>query len=166
MQRYELLDTPAEPAFDQITRLAAKLLKVPVALISLVDRDRQWFKSRIGLPVQETPRDHAFCAHALESDSLLVVTDARRREVYWARYRDGVRIDGPEVSAPADVPVGASEVAGSPEHTALFHLPRLEPVYPTPEGLVAAVGDWAEPAPLIPLYLRRPDAKPSVAVRK
>ncbi|MBK1836895.1 EAL domain-containing protein [Azospirillum sp. YIM B02556] len=80
LRRYELLDTPAEPAFDQITRLAAKLLKVPVALISLVDRDRQWFKSRIGLPVQETPRAHAFCAHALESDAILVVGDARRDE--------------------------------------------------------------------------------------
>lgn len=80
LQRYELLDTPAEPAFDQITRLAAKLLKVPVALISLVDRDRQWFKSRIGLPVQETPRHHAFCAHALESDALFVVADARQDE--------------------------------------------------------------------------------------
>ncbi|WP_148294125.1 GAF domain-containing protein, partial [Azospirillum sp. B506] len=80
LQRFELLDTPAEPAFDQITRLAAKLLKVPVALISLVDRDRQWFKSRIGLPVQETPREHAFCAHALESDALLVVGDARQDE--------------------------------------------------------------------------------------
>lgn len=80
LQRFELLDTPAEPAFDQITRLAAKLLKVPVALISLVDRDRQWFKSRVGLPVRETPREHAFCAHALDSDTLLVVGDARQDE--------------------------------------------------------------------------------------
>lgn len=100
------------------------------------------------------------------SGEVLVVTDARRREVYWARYRDGVRVDGPAVNAPADVPAGADRVAGSPEHAALFDLPRLEPVYPTPDGLVAAVGDWAEPAPLIPLYLRRPDAKPSVAVQK
>lgn len=100
------------------------------------------------------------------SGEVLVVTDARRREVYWARYRDGVRVDGPAVNAPADVPAGADQVAGSPEHAALFDLPRLEPVYPTPDGLVAAVGDWAEPAPLIPLYLRRPDAKPSVAARK
>ncbi len=100
------------------------------------------------------------------SGDVLVVTDARRREVYWARYRDGVRIEGPAVNAPADVPAGADEVAGSPEHTALFDLPRLEPVYPTPDGLVAAVNDWGNPAPLIPLYLRRPDAKPSVAARK
>jgi tRNA threonylcarbamoyladenosine biosynthesis protein TsaB len=91
----------------------------------------------------------------------LVVTDARRREVYWARYRDGVRIDGPAVTAPADVDPGVAQaVAGSPEHAALFGLPLCEPSYPTPAGLVAAVNDWADdPAPLVPLYLRRPDAK-------
>jgi tRNA threonylcarbamoyl adenosine modification protein YeaZ len=78
----------------------------------------------------------------------LVVTDARRREVYWARYRDGVRVDGPAVNSPADVP-GAAEALARPA------------VYPTASGLVRAVADFsAEPAPLIPLYLRRPDAKP------
>ena len=97
----------------------------------------------------------------------LVVTDARRREVYWARYRDGVRIDGPAVSAPANVDPGtATAVAGSPEHAALFDLPRCEPVCPTPAGLVAAVADWSDnPAPLVALYLRRPDAKPMAARR-
>jgi tRNA threonylcarbamoyl adenosine modification protein YeaZ len=91
----------------------------------------------------------------------LVVTDARRREVYSACYRDGVRIDGPAVSAPADVNLGVAQaVAGSPEHAALFGLPFCEPSYPTPAGLVAAVADWsARPAALVPLYLRRPDAK-------
>ena len=96
----------------------------------------------------------------------LVVTDARRREVYWARYRDGVRVDGPAVNAPTDVPADAHAVAGSPEHAALFDLPTLSPVYPTASGLVRAVADWtAEPAPLVPLYLRRPDAKPSSVAR-
>jgi tRNA threonylcarbamoyl adenosine modification protein YeaZ len=91
----------------------------------------------------------------------LVVTDARRREVYWARYRDGARIDGPAVSAPTDVdPGGARAVAGSPEHAALFGLPLCEPAYPTTAGLVAAVTEWSgSPAALVPLYLRRPDAK-------
>jgi tRNA threonylcarbamoyl adenosine modification protein YeaZ/ribosomal-protein-alanine acetyltransferase len=91
----------------------------------------------------------------------LVVTDARRREVYWARYRDGVRVGGPAVNAPADVDPGAAQaVAGSPEHAALFGLPRREPLYPMPVGLVAAVADWSRhPAALVPLYLRRPDAK-------
>ena len=93
--------------------------------------------------------------------SVLVVTDARRREVYWARYRDGARVDGPAVSAPADVPTDAAGAAGSPEHTVLFDLPRLAVTYPTVTGLVRAVADWSgDPAPLIPLYLRRPDAKP------
>lgn len=92
---------------------------------------------------------------------VLVVTDARRREVYWARYRDGVRVDGPGVCAPADVPVGgADQVAGSPEHCALFALPTVGPTRPAPAGLVRAVGDWdAGSGPLVPLYLRRPDAK-------
>ncbi|HZU49419.1 MAG TPA: tRNA (adenosine(37)-N6)-threonylcarbamoyltransferase complex dimerization subunit type 1 TsaB [Mycobacterium sp.] len=95
------------------------------------------------------------------SGDTLVVTDARRREIYWARYRDGIRVEGPAVDAPADVDPGTAQaVAGSPEHAALFDLPRCEPVYPTPAGLVAAVGDWSErQAPLLPLYLRRPDAK-------
>jgi tRNA A37 threonylcarbamoyladenosine modification protein TsaB len=91
---------------------------------------------------------------------VLVVTDARRREVYWARYRDGLRIDGPAVSAPADVPTDVGAVAGSPEQAALFALPRQPAVYPTASGLVRAV-DWTVPPQrLVPLYLRRPDAKP------
>jgi tRNA threonylcarbamoyl adenosine modification protein YeaZ len=97
----------------------------------------------------------------------LVVTDARRREVYWARYRDGVRTEGPGVNAPADVDPGtARAVAGSPEHAGMFGLPVCEPTHPTPAGLVAAVSEWSEqPAPLVALYLRRPDAKPLAARR-
>jgi tRNA threonylcarbamoyl adenosine modification protein YeaZ len=92
---------------------------------------------------------------------VLVVTDARRREIYWARYRDGVRIEGPAVSAPADVDPGAAQsVAGSPDHAAHFGLPCVEPLYPDSVGLVAAVADWSQaPAALVPMYLRRPDAK-------
>lgn len=106
LQRYELLDTPAEAAFDQITRLAAKLLKVPVALISLVDRDRQWFKSRVGLPVQETPREHAFCAHALETDALLVVGDARQDE----RFADNPLVTGdPNIRFYAGAPLRTAD---------------------------------------------------------
>ena len=101
----------------------------------------------------------------LTTGDTLVVTDARRREIYWARYQDGLRMHGPAVNAPADVDPGtARAVAGSPEHAALFDLPRCEPVYPTPAGLVAAVPDWSDnPAPLVALYLRRPDAKPLAA---
>jgi tRNA threonylcarbamoyl adenosine modification protein YeaZ len=95
------------------------------------------------------------------SGDVLVVTDARRREVYWARYRDGVRTDGPAVSAPADVPHdGANAIAGWPDQAEMFPVPRLDAESPTPVGLVRAVDDWeAAPESLVPLYLRRPDAK-------
>ena len=92
---------------------------------------------------------------------VLVVTDARRREVYWARYRDGVRVAGPEVNAAAKVNAdGVQAVAGSPVLAASFGLPVIGPEYPSAAELVAAVTDWStEPEPLVPLYLRRPDAK-------
>lgn len=70
-----LLDSEPEERFDRIARLAAEALEVPIALVSLVDRDRQWFKSCIGLEATETPRDMAFCAHAINSDDVLVVPD-------------------------------------------------------------------------------------------
>ena len=86
---------------------------------------------------------------------VLVVTDARRREVYWARYRDGVRIDGPAVNAPADVTHGRGARCRFARARGLFGLPRQPAVYPT-AGLVRVV-DWsAPPQPLVPLYLRRP----------
>lgn len=95
------------------------------------------------------------------SGETLVVTDARRREVYWARYRSGVRVDGPAVAAPADVPVdGVTAVAGAPAQAAHFPFDVAGPEYPSSLGLVVAVTDWdSEPEPLVPLYLRRPDAK-------
>jgi tRNA threonylcarbamoyl adenosine modification protein YeaZ len=116
----------------------------------------------LGVPVRGVcSLDAIGVSTAAEAGEVLVVTDARRREVYWARYRGGVRVDGPAVSAAADVPAGATAVAGSPEHAALFSLPRLAAVHPSPAGLVRAVDDWSDqPAPLVPLYLRRPDAKP------
>ena len=70
-----ILDTPAEERFDKFTRLASSALQVPIALISFVDSDRQWFKSRQGLDCAETSRSVAFCSHAIESDDLLVVPD-------------------------------------------------------------------------------------------
>ena len=122
------------------------------------------FGHALGVPVHGVCSLDAIAAGT--TGDVLVVTDARRREVYWARYREGIRVDGPAVNAAADVPAGAAAVAGSPEHAALFDLPRLAPVYPSAAGLVRAVADWAaQPVPLVPMYLRRPDAKPSAVVR-
>jgi signal transduction histidine kinase/CheY-like chemotaxis protein len=65
LERYRVLDTEAEQAFDDLTSIASKVCGVPIALVSLVDRERQWFKSRVGLDAEEAPRDEAFCAHAI-----------------------------------------------------------------------------------------------------
>jgi sigma-B regulation protein RsbU (phosphoserine phosphatase) len=72
-----LLDTPAEQRFDDVTNLAAELFHVPVAFVSLIDRERQWLKSKVGLGVCETPRELSFCAHAILSEEALVVPDAK-----------------------------------------------------------------------------------------
>ncbi|MEM6708907.1 MAG: sensor domain-containing phosphodiesterase [Pseudomonadota bacterium] len=77
-----LLDSPPSQRFDRLTALAADVFNVPTALISLVDANRQWFLSRCGLDAEETPRDQAFCAHALHEDEILVVEDACEHPVF------------------------------------------------------------------------------------
>jgi len=76
LRALQQLDTPLEERFDRLTRLAKMVMHVPIAVISLVDEDRQWFKSCIGLDVAETPRTVSFCGHAILRDEIMVVTDA------------------------------------------------------------------------------------------
>lgn len=78
LRELNILDTPPEERFDRVTRLAQRLFNVPIALVSLVDSDRQWFKSRIGLNADETPRSISFCGHTILSDEGLVITDTMR----------------------------------------------------------------------------------------
>ena len=80
LQRTNLLDTPAEKRFDRITRLAASVFKVPICLISLVDSDRQWFKSKVGLDACETGRDISFCGHAILGDEIFIIPDTIKDE--------------------------------------------------------------------------------------
>jgi len=85
-----ILDTPEEQRFDRLTRLAAAILRVPVALVSLVDRERQWFKSAHGMEVRQTPRETSFCAHAVAARELLVVPDALADH----RFADNPQVSG------------------------------------------------------------------------
>lgn len=76
LRKLDILDTPFEERFDRITRMAKRLFDVPIALVSLVDEQRQWFKSCIGLSASETGRDISFCGHAILGDGLFVIPDA------------------------------------------------------------------------------------------
>ncbi|WP_260954554.1 GGDEF domain-containing protein [Pseudomonas citri] len=80
----KLLDTAPEERFDRLTRLARRLFDVPIALVSLVDAHRQWFKSSVGLDVSETPREVSFCGHTILQDQILEISDAEQDE----RFRD------------------------------------------------------------------------------
>ena len=90
LRRLQVLDTPDEERFDRITRVAARAFNAPIALVSLVDENRQWFKSCIGLPMRETPRSMSFCAHALLSAEPLVIPDALADE----RFADNPLVTG------------------------------------------------------------------------
>lgn len=77
LHSYRILDTLPEACYDDIALLASEICAAPIAAVSLVDRERQWFKSKVGLEVSETARDVAFCSHTILESDLLVVCDAR-----------------------------------------------------------------------------------------
>jgi GAF domain-containing protein len=116
LDRLDLLDTPPEPAYDRLTALAARLLGVPVALISLVDHDRQFFKSQVGLAepwasARQTPLSHSFCQYVVAEQMPLIVADAREHPV----LADNLAIPDLGVIAYAGVPLRSpdGEVIGS-----------------------------------------------------
>lgn len=106
LDNYQVLDTPPDAALDRITHLARRILKAPIALVSLVDKERQWFKSRQGLDAEETPRDAGFCAHAICEDDVMVVPDASRDR----RFADNPLVtEGPKVRFYAGAPLQDGE---------------------------------------------------------
>jgi hypothetical protein len=79
LRRYEVLDTLPEQDYDDLTELAAHICETPIALVSLIDADRQWFKSRVGLDAEETSREISFCGHVVADREPLIVPDATNR---------------------------------------------------------------------------------------
>ncbi len=99
-----VLDTQPEERFDRLTRMAKRLFGVPIALVSLVDEDRQWFKSCMGLSVSETPRDISFCGHAILSDETFIIPNATKDE----RFADNPLVVGdPKIRFYAGCPLNA-----------------------------------------------------------
>jgi len=121
LRSFEVLDTDPEVAFDDLTRIAALVCGAPIALVSLVDSDRQWFKSRHGLDATETPRELAFCAHAIQQERAMVVSDSHQD----IRFADNPLVTGaPHVRFYAGAPlqVGTGSAIGT--LCVIDHLPR------------------------------------------
>lgn len=84
LQRHRILDTPHEAAFDDLAQLASAICLTPMATVTLIDEGRQWFKASVGMADRENTREHAFCAHAILEDDVMVVEDAREDERFAA----------------------------------------------------------------------------------
>jgi GAF domain-containing protein len=90
LNRYAILDSEPEESFDDLVILAAHICRTPIAMLSLVDENRQWFKSKVGVRVEETARDISFCSHAIQQDGLFVVRDALED----ARFKENPLVQG------------------------------------------------------------------------
>ena len=102
LRNLQILDTQAEERFDRLARMAKRMFQVPIALVSLVDENRQWFKSSFGVEFDEVPRDYSICGHAIQSSDILVIPDTKKDE----RFADNPMVTGePHVRFYAGKPI-------------------------------------------------------------
>ena len=125
LRRFEILDTLPEEAFDRLTALTALTFNAPIALVTFVDRSRHWFKSQVGFPVPELPRENGFCGHTIMNDDIMVVPDATQ-DVRFA--------DDPAVTGPAAIRFYAGARLTLPSGFRLGTLCMMDK-NPRPEGL-------------------------------
>ncbi len=121
LKEYHILDTGTEQAYDDITALAAHICEVPIAMISLVDEARQWFKSGLGVEQQQTPREVAFCAHAILQNKPFIVRDATKDR----RFAGSALVTGePHIRFYADIPLVNPEGLALGTLCVIDHQPR------------------------------------------
>ena len=125
LRAYDVLDSPPERAFDGLVEIASRVCEAPIGLVSLVDEDRQWFKARVGLDADETPRNVSFCARAVEADADLIVNDA---------MQDPRFADNPLVTGDPQIRFYAGALLRSREGLPLGTLCVIDSK-PRPEGL-------------------------------
>lgn len=133
-----VLDTPPEERFDALVQYTADALEVPIALVSLVDAERQWFKARVGLALQQTARDISFCGHAILGDDVLVVEDALRD----ARCADNPLVTQfPGIRFYAGAPLRSSD--GLRVGTLCVMAPRPQRLSPMRQAILRSLADVA-----------------------
>lgn len=145
LRSLNILDTSSEERFDRLTRMAKRMFNVPIALVSLVDENRQWFKSCIGLTVSETPRDISFCGHAILGNEIFVIPDATKDK----RFADNpLVIDEPNIRFYAGCPLRFTDgsklgtlciIDQKPRHLSNEDLEALKDLASTVERELAAI---------------------------